>query len=231
MYYFEFVDVCDRTICRHDATVCQHSINLNTLIFSGTSYGSGLRRERHGKLHVSRGKNGKRTVDGTQRYRRHLRQNTVGQGNSSLSGNSRHRYGQRYVPLVWPLSIELCGTIILRQGTNFVFSIMLSQPLPRRLVTFIRYVVLLALAFRNESSVTRIRVRKEEPREQCVSPALSRPHRGGTTQKRKWRREGNDVRDTRWKRGIRKKRSSYGSCTLVEQGKGELSLCQDLAAL
>lgn len=29
MYYFEFVDVCDRTICRHDATVCQHSINLN----------------------------------------------------------------------------------------------------------------------------------------------------------------------------------------------------------
>lgn len=82
-------------------------------------------------------------------------------------------------------SIELCGTIILRQGTNFVFSITLPQPLPRRPVTFIRYVVLLALAFRNESSVTRIGVRKEEPREQCVSPALSRPHRGDTTQKRK----------------------------------------------
>ena len=76
-----------------------HSINLNTSIVSGTGDGSGLRRERNGKLHASRGKNGKRTTDGAQRYRRHLRQNTIGQGNSSLSGDSRHRYRQRYVQL------------------------------------------------------------------------------------------------------------------------------------
>ena len=84
------------------------SINSNTSIVSGTGDGSGLRRERNGKLHASRGKNGKRTTDGTQRYRGHLRQNTVGQRNSSLSGDSRHRYRQRYVQLVGLLRITFC---------------------------------------------------------------------------------------------------------------------------
>lgn len=96
-------------ICHCDATVfVARSINLDTSIVSGTGDGSGLRRERNGKLHASRGKNGKRTTDGTQRYRRHLRQNTVGQRNSSLSGDSRHRYRPRYVQLAGLLRIMFC---------------------------------------------------------------------------------------------------------------------------
>lgn len=91
---------CTYITCHCDAAMfVVRPINLNTSIVSGTGDGSGLRRERNGKLHASRGKNGKRTTDGTQRYRRHLRQNTVGQRNGSLSGDSRHRYRQRYVQL------------------------------------------------------------------------------------------------------------------------------------
>lgn len=74
------------------------SINSQYVDFvSGAGYGSGLRCERHGELHASRGKNGKRAADGAQRYRRHLRENTVGQGNRSLPRDSRHRYRPRYV--------------------------------------------------------------------------------------------------------------------------------------
>ncbi|KAK1126275.1 hypothetical protein K0M31_004906 [Melipona bicolor] len=118
--------------------------------------------------------------------------------------------------------------LMVRSDTG---DICVRTPLDRETAPYLEIPVIATdrVAFRNESSVTRIGVRKEEPREQCVSPW---PYRGHVEERRNAETRAKEETGTKkkgrpaWRHAVEtwhqeEKKQPREPCALVERGKSE----------